>query len=123
MKVGCIWILLRIYAIGYAFSERIDTNLTISALNMAISKRKPGNGLIFHSDRGVQYASTNYRERLSDYHICQSMSRKGDPYDNAVAENFFSCFFVRFYGNCTISCLTSFFSFIFSIIIHLPKLL
>ena len=91
MKVGCIWLLLRIYAIGYAFSERIDTNLTISALNMAISRRKPGNGLIFHSDRGVQYASTNYRERLRDYHICQSMSRKGDPYDNAVAENFFSC--------------------------------
>lgn len=77
--------------VGYAFSERIDTNLTISALNMAISRRKPGNGLIFHSDRGVQYASTNYRERLRDYHICQSMSRKGDPYDNAVAENFFSC--------------------------------
>ena len=58
---------------------------------MAISRRKPGNELIFHSDRGVQYASTNYRERLRDYHICQSMSRKGDPYDNAVAENFFSC--------------------------------
>ena len=77
--------------VGYAFSERIDTNLTISALNMAISRRKPSNGLIFHSDRGVQYASTNYRERLRDYHICQSMSRKGDPYDNAVAENFFSC--------------------------------
>lgn len=77
--------------VGYAFSERIDTNLTISALDMAISRRKPGQGLIFHSDRGVQYASIKYRERLNQYHIRQSMSRKGDPYDNAVAENFFSC--------------------------------
>lgn len=77
--------------VGYAFSEHIDTNLTLAVLNMAISRRKPGNGLIFHSDRGVQYASTNYLERLKACHICQSMSRKGDSYDNAVTENFFSC--------------------------------
>ena len=77
--------------VGYAFSERIDTNLTISALDMAVSRRKPGCELIFHSDRGVQYASIKYRETLNQHHIRQSMSRKGDPYDNAVAENFFSC--------------------------------
>ena len=77
--------------VGYAFSERIDTNLTLAALNMAISRRRPAPGLIFHSDRGVQYASINYRDKLKSHHICQSMSRKGDPYDNAVAENFFSC--------------------------------
>ncbi len=65
--------------------------MTLAALNMAISKRKPGIGLILHSDRGVQYASTNYLERLKACHICQSMSRKGDSYDNAVTENFFSC--------------------------------
>ena len=70
--------------VGYAFSEHIDTNLTLAALNMAISRRKPGIGLIFHSDGGVQYASTNYRERLKACHICQSISR-------AVTENFFSC--------------------------------
>ena len=47
--------------------------------------------LSFHSDRGVQYASHKYREALAKHNIVQSMSRKGDPYDNAVAENFFSC--------------------------------
>ncbi len=77
--------------VGYAFSSRIDTNLTISALKMAVNRQRPQNDLIFHSDRGVQYASTGYREILSEYNIIQSMSRKGDPYDNAVSENFFSC--------------------------------
>ena len=57
----------------------------------ACSCRKPLPGLIFHSDRGVQYAAYAYRQRLASLGIRQSMSRKGDPYDNAVAENFFSC--------------------------------
>ena len=77
--------------VGYAFSERIDTQLTLAALDMAYRRRKPPKGLIFHSDRGVQYAARAYRERLDAYGIRQSMSRRGDPYDNAVAENFFSC--------------------------------
>jgi transposase InsO family protein len=53
--------------------------------------RNPPRGLIFHSDRSVQYASNNFRAALAAAGIRQSMSRKGDPYDNAVAENFFSC--------------------------------
>ena len=77
--------------VGYAFSDRIDTQLTLAALDMAYRRRKPPKGLIFHSDRGVQYAARAYRERLEAYGIRQSMSRRGDPYDNAVAENFFSC--------------------------------
>ena len=84
--------------VGYAFSEllnrpseRIDTQLALAALEMAYRRRKPPKGLIFHSDRGVQYASRACRERLVAYGIRQSMSRRGDPYDNAVAENFFSC--------------------------------
>lgn len=77
--------------VGYAFSSRIDTNLTVSALEMAVNRQKPQTNLIFHSDRGVQYASLGYREALAKHSITQSMSRKGDPYDNAVAENFFSC--------------------------------
>lgn len=77
--------------VGYAFSDRIDTQLTLAAIDMAYRRRKPDKGLIFHSDRGVQYAARAYRERLGVYGIQQSMSRKGDPYDNAVAENFFSC--------------------------------
>ena len=77
--------------VGYASSRRIDTQLTLSALNMAVRREKPNKGLIFHSDRGVQYAASAYRERLLELGFLQSMSRKGDPYDNAVAENFFSC--------------------------------
>lgn len=77
--------------VGYAFSDRIDTHLTLAALDMAYRRRRPEKGLIFHSDRGVQYAARAYRERLEAYGIRQSMSRRGDPYDNAVAENFFSC--------------------------------
>jgi len=77
--------------VGYAFSDRIDTALTVDALRMAVRRQKPSKGLIFHSDRGVQYASRGYRQELERFGIVQSMSRKGDPYDNAVAENFFSC--------------------------------
>jgi len=77
--------------VGYAFSDRIDTQLTLEAIDMAYRRRKPNTGMIFHSDRGVQYAAKAYRERLEAYGIRQSMSPRGDPYDNAVAENFFSC--------------------------------
>ena len=77
--------------VGYAFSSRIDTQLTLSALDMAVRRQRPSPGLIFHSDRGVQYAAEAFRDRLAALGVRQSMSRKGDPYDNAVAENFFSC--------------------------------
>lgn len=77
--------------VGYAMGNRIDTQLTLDALHMAVQRHKPAPGLIFHSDRGVQYASSAYRAALEENNIRQSMSRKGNPYDNAVAENFFSC--------------------------------
>ena len=77
--------------VGYAFSSRIDADLVVSALSMAVNRQSPQENLIFHSDRGVQYASKKYRDALAEFGIIQSMSRKGDSYDNAVAENFFSC--------------------------------
>jgi transposase InsO family protein len=77
--------------VGYAASERINTQLCLDALYMAIRRQKPNSGVIFHSDRGIQYASSAFRNALNAYGFNQSMSRKGDPYDNAVAENFFSC--------------------------------
>ena len=77
--------------VGYATGERINTQLVLDALNMAIYRQKPPKGLIFHSDRGVQYTSTAFRSLLNQKGFKQSMTRKGDPYDNAVAENFFSC--------------------------------
>ena len=77
--------------VGYSFSSRIDTSLTCSALQMALRRQKPTADLIFHSDRGSQYASYAFRNFLLEQHIQQSMSRRGNPYDNAVAENFFNC--------------------------------
>ena len=77
--------------VGYAFSDRITADIVCSALNMAICRQKPKTNLIFHSDRGSQYASNLFRKLLDENSIVQSMSRKGNPYDNAVSENFFSC--------------------------------
>lgn len=77
--------------VGYAMGDRITKELVVRAMNMAIRKEKPKPGLIFHSDRGSQYCSNEYKELLKSNYIRQSMSRKGNPYDNACAENFFSC--------------------------------
>ncbi|MEA3485149.1 MAG: IS3 family transposase [Candidatus Aerophobetes bacterium] len=74
--------------IGYALSRHIDTKLTLSALRMAISDRNPAPGCIHHSDRGVQYASSEYVNELRNYDFEISMSRKGNPYDNATCESF-----------------------------------
>ena len=76
--------------IGWALSRDIDTILTLNALEMAISKRKSFgmNGLIHHSDRGVQYASNDYVNLLNKFEITISMSRSGNPYDNAFMESF-----------------------------------
>jgi putative transposase len=75
--------------IGWQLSRTIDTQLTLAALNQAINLRQPGPGLIHHSDRGVQYASAGYVERLLSIGAQVSMSAKGNPYDNAKAESFF----------------------------------
>ena len=77
--------------VGYSFSNRIDAKLVCDALNVALYRQRPPADLIFHSDRGSQYASDSFRALLNSHNIIQSMSRKGNPYDNAVAENFFSC--------------------------------
>jgi putative transposase len=76
-------------AIGWALSRWIDTNLTLQALDAALAARSPLPGLIHHSDRGVQYASSAYVTRLADHGILGSMSGRGNPYDNAKAESFF----------------------------------
>jgi len=75
-------------AIGYALSKRLDTKLTLGALQMAIDRRNPEPGCIHHSDRGVQYASREYVKELTLYNFQISMSRKGNPYENAHAESF-----------------------------------
>ena len=76
--------------IGWALSEDMTTESTVlAAWRMAITNRAPGHQMIFHSDRGIQYASESFREELKRYIVIQSMSRKGNCWDNAVAENFF----------------------------------
>jgi putative transposase len=75
--------------IGYAISDRLDTDLVMDALRMAIDSRGPGEGVIHHSDQGVQYASRNYTDELKEHGFQISMSRKGNPYDNAMIESFF----------------------------------
>jgi len=75
--------------VGWATSAVIDTSLVCLALEKAITKRDPLPGLLLHSDRGVQYASEEYRQLLQERGIVQSMSRKGNCWDNAVAESFF----------------------------------
>jgi len=74
--------------IGYSISKRIDRALTISALEMAILRRKPPRGVIHHSDRGVQYLCDDYVKMLADHGFHISCSRKGNPYDNAWTESF-----------------------------------
>jgi transposase InsO family protein len=75
--------------VGWSMSERINTELPLKALRMALAERRPGRGLVHHSDRGCQYASDAYRRVLEANGIVCSMSRKGDCWDNAVAEGFF----------------------------------
>lgn len=75
--------------IGWHLSRDIDTRLTLAALDAAIAARRPGAGLIHHSDRGVQYASAEYVARLGEIGAGISMSKAGCPYDNAKAESFF----------------------------------
>jgi transposase InsO family protein len=76
--------------VGWSMASHIRADLAIDALNMAFLNREPSEGLIFHSDRGIQYASTTFRGKLKSYKMIQSMSRKGNCWDNAPAESFFS---------------------------------
>lgn len=75
-------------AIGWSLSRRIDRHLALGALEHALRTRQPAPGCIHHSDQGVQYASTDYVEALEKAGLRPSMSRKGNPYDNAAAESF-----------------------------------
>jgi putative transposase len=74
--------------IGWALGRTLEAQLAVTALRMALRERQPSPGLVHHSDRGVQYASHDYTEMLKQHHATISMSRKGNPYDNAACESF-----------------------------------
>lgn len=76
--------------VGWSMADHVKADLCIDALIMALQRWQPGKGLIHHSDRGVQYASTSYRGVLQRHGIIQSMSRRGDCLDNAPMESFFA---------------------------------
>ena len=74
--------------IGWALGRTLEAELAVTALRMALIERRPASGLVHHSDRGVQYASQVYTEMLKQHQATISMSRKGNPYDNAACESF-----------------------------------
>ena len=74
--------------IGWALDRTLEDELTLTALRMALDRRAPSPGLVHHSDRGIQYASADYTALLQSSQITISMSRKGNPYDNAACESF-----------------------------------
>jgi len=71
-----------------AGADHLEASLAVEALDMALAARRPAHGLIYHSDRGVQYACHEYGERLETHGVRTSTSRAGNPYDNAKAERF-----------------------------------
>ncbi len=97
LKVGKRWYYLTVFidlfsriVVGWDLSASLERYSAIRALNKAILRRRPGHqGLMVHSDRGVQYASKDFRAVLQKHSFVQSMSRKGNCWDNAVAESFF----------------------------------
>jgi putative transposase len=76
--------------VGWSMRHTMEKSLTLSALEMALARRRPPPGVLHHSDRGAQYASADYRSMLEQHGMECSMSRKGDCWDNAVAESFFA---------------------------------
>ena len=76
--------------VGWAVDATLSTQLPLAALEMAVRRRRPERGLLHHSDRGCQYTSADYREELAALGVTVSMSRRGNCWDNAVAESFFA---------------------------------
>ena len=96
LKIGSKWYYLSVFIdlfsrsiVGWDLSDSLERFSVINALNKAIGRRNPGKGLMIHSDRGIQYASKDFKTVLNNNGFIQSMSRKGNCWDNAVAESFF----------------------------------
>jgi len=84
--------------VGWSMGTSLATELVIAAFTMAVMRRRPPRGLMFHSDRGTQYASKAFRKRLTRHGMQQSMSRKGECWDNACAETFFKTLKIELIG-------------------------
>ena len=96
LKVGTIYRYLAVVmdrysrrVLGWSLGKRKDVNLTLRALERAVRNRRPRHGLIFHTDRGIEYAAAVFKQRLAELGITQSMNRPGKATDNAYIESFF----------------------------------
>ena len=96
LKVGAIYRYLAVVmdkysrrVVGWSYGPRKDAALTLRALNRAVASRRPKSGLVFHTDRGTEYAATAFKERLAELGFVQSMNRPGKMTDNAFIESFF----------------------------------
>lgn len=108
LKVGSIYRYLAVVMdrcsrriVGWAFGRQKNTVLTLRALNHAAAKRRPPPGLIFHTDRGIEYYANAFRERLAKLRITQSMNRPGKVTDNAFMESFFHSMKADVIHGCT----------------------
>lgn len=97
LRVKARWVYLVVFidlfsrkVVGWDLSESLDSQSTVNAFDKALWNRTPKAGLLVHSDRGIQYASKHFRSRINKHGCKQSMSRKGNCWDNAVSESFFS---------------------------------
>lgn len=107
LKVGRKWHYLTVFidlfsriVVGWDLSESLERYSAMRALNKAILRRRPSQGLMIHSDRGIQYASGDFRAILKKHRFIQSMSRKGNCWDNAVAESFFHSIKTQMIHHC-----------------------
>jgi transposase InsO family protein len=96
LKIGKKWqylaVVMDLYSrkvVGWSLSDRRTVKLTMNVLNRAIARRKPDDGLIFHSDRGIEYSAFKYQDKLKEHGIIPSMNRPGHCQDNAHMESFF----------------------------------
>jgi putative transposase len=96
LKVGGIYRYLAVVmdkysrrVVGWSYGPRKDVKLTLEALNSAVQRRRPGRGIVFHTDRGIEYAAGAFKERIGELGFTQSMNRPGKVTDNAFIESFF----------------------------------
>jgi transposase InsO family protein len=92
LYMACVIDLCSRMIVGWSMADHMETDLVSDALKMAIARRQPAEGLLFHSDRGSQYASDDYQHLLQEHKIQPSMSRKGNCWDNACTESFWATF-------------------------------
>lgn len=78
--------------VGWALADHMEASLVCDAMRMALGTRRPAPGLLFHSDRGSQYTADDFRALLAEHHVVQSLSRRGQCWDNAVSESWFGTY-------------------------------